>query len=295
MKKLTAFILLLFACQISFAAVPVTFTNGTVADATEVNQNFNYFENKFSTTSGHSHNGVDSKTISTLGTVTTGVWQATVMDEVYGGTGMSGYASGDLIYATSDTGLARLAKGALGSILIFSHTLSEPSWLAAGTSGYFLKSNGAGVNPSWGQLDLASGVTGALPDSNLAQITTASKVSTTALTGYVTANLKVYDSGWFAVNTTTKTYTKTHNLGTTNTLFNLYYATDDSGSNMQKVNWFTDQTEGGGQHGGCLNSITTTTIVAQTGANTVQTHFKTDGSWETYASGYYRIVGLALE
>ena len=46
--------------------------------------------------------------------------------------------------------------------------------LPAGTSGYALKTNGGGANPSWGQINLSSGVTGDLPFSNLTQATAAS-------------------------------------------------------------------------------------------------------------------------
>lgn len=175
MKKIIVLFLLLAISKLSQAAVPVIFSEGTVASAVEVNQDMNYFEGKFSTTSGHAHTGTDSKTLSTLGTITTGVWQGTVIDEVYGGTGLSSYASGDLIYATSDTGLARKARGSDGSILIASQLTKEPEWLAPGTSGQFLKSGGA-VNPSYTKVDLASSseVTGNLPVANLNSGTSAS-------------------------------------------------------------------------------------------------------------------------
>ena len=46
--------------------------------------------------------------------------------------------------------------------------------LPAGTSGYALKTNGGGADPSWGQINLSSGVTGDLPFANLTQATAAS-------------------------------------------------------------------------------------------------------------------------
>lgn len=174
LKKFILIISLLLLPKVCQSAIPVTFTNGTVADATEVNQNNNYFEGKFSVTSGHDHDGSDSKTLSTLGTITTGTWQGTVIDEVYGGTGLSSYASGDLIYATSDTGLARRARGALGSLLVASHLNSEPDWLAPGSSGRFLRSGGNGVNPSYALVNLVSEITGNLPVANLNSGTDAS-------------------------------------------------------------------------------------------------------------------------
>lgn len=47
--------------------------------------------------------------IITLGTVTTGVWHGTPIELVYGGTGLSSYVLGDMLYASNTTTLARLA------------------------------------------------------------------------------------------------------------------------------------------------------------------------------------------
>lgn len=51
------------------ASVTYTFTNGTTADATEVNQNFTDLVDEFNTTTGHDHDGSNSKTITTTGTL----------------------------------------------------------------------------------------------------------------------------------------------------------------------------------------------------------------------------------
>ena len=55
--------------------------------------------------------------ITTLGTIATGTWQGTVIDEVYGGTGQSSYTTGDVLYASGSNTLAKLALGASGKIL----------------------------------------------------------------------------------------------------------------------------------------------------------------------------------
>ena len=62
-----------------------------------------------------------------------------------GGTGQSSYTTGDLLYASSSTALSRLADVAVGNVLL---------------------SGGVGVAPSWGQVNLASMVTGTLPVAN---------------------------------------------------------------------------------------------------------------------------------
>lgn len=141
MKKILFLIIGLLICHNAFALV--TFTNGTVADATEVNSNFIEIDNKFSTTSGHDHDGTDSKSI------LLGEWQGTVVDEVYGGTGFTSYTSGDMIFATSDTGLTRLAQGAIGSIMTMGAEKKEPSWRAAGTTAQSIFSTGLGKDWVW--------------------------------------------------------------------------------------------------------------------------------------------------
>ena len=55
--------------------------------------------------------------ITTLGTIATGTWQGTVIDEVYGGTGQSSYTTGDIVYASGSNTLAKLALGNNGKIL----------------------------------------------------------------------------------------------------------------------------------------------------------------------------------
>ena len=62
-----------------------------------------------------------------------------------GGTGLASYTTGDLLYASSSTALARLADVATGNVLL---------------------SGGVGVAPSWGQVSLTTAVTGTLPVTN---------------------------------------------------------------------------------------------------------------------------------
>jgi hypothetical protein len=92
----------------SFCAIPYSFSNGTIADATEVNANNNYLENKFSTTSGHDHDGSDSKKVSDVSGVTTGI-----LPIANGGTGvatktvdLTGIVTGILASANGGTGVA---------------------------------------------------------------------------------------------------------------------------------------------------------------------------------------------
>lgn len=60
---------------------------------------------------------VGQATITTLGTVATGTWQADTVAAIYGGTGQSSYTTGDILYASSGTALSKLAIGAAGTVL----------------------------------------------------------------------------------------------------------------------------------------------------------------------------------
>jgi len=60
---------------------------------------------------------VGQTSITTLGTITAGTWNADVINEVYGGTGQSSYTTGDILYSDGANSLAKLALGANGKIL----------------------------------------------------------------------------------------------------------------------------------------------------------------------------------
>lgn len=81
----------------------------------------------------------------TLGTVTTGTWNATAIGAAYGGTGQTTYAVGDILYASGATALSKLAAVATGNVLI---------------------SGGVTTAPSWGKVGLTTHVSGTLPVAN---------------------------------------------------------------------------------------------------------------------------------
>lgn len=79
--------------------------------------------------------------VATQGAVTV----AGTLVPAHGGTGLTSYAVGDLIYASGATTLAKLADVAAGNVL---------------------RSGGVGVAPNWGKVDLTAHVTGVLPMAN---------------------------------------------------------------------------------------------------------------------------------
>lgn len=88
---------------------------------------------------------VVSSSLTSVGTVTVGTWSATAIAADKGGTGQTSYTTGDLLYASSSTTLAKLAGVATGNALI---------------------SGGTGTAPSWGKIDLTTHVSGTLPVAN---------------------------------------------------------------------------------------------------------------------------------
>ena len=60
---------------------------------------------------------VGQNTITTLGTVATGTWNATKIGVAKGGTNLSSYTAGDIVYASAGTTIAKLGIGANGKIL----------------------------------------------------------------------------------------------------------------------------------------------------------------------------------
>lgn len=74
---------------------------------------------------------VGQTSITTLGTVTTGTWSANTIAPAKGGTGLTSYSIGDILYASDTNTLAKLS---------------------AGTSGKVLQINGSGL-PVWADLD----------------------------------------------------------------------------------------------------------------------------------------------
>jgi len=84
----------------------------------------------------------------------------TPLSEAQGGTGYSNYTTGDLLYASSSSTLARLNDVATGNALI---------------------SGGAGAIPSWGKINLSTHITGTLPVAN-------GGTGATTLTGFLKGN-----------------------------------------------------------------------------------------------------------
>jgi hypothetical protein len=88
---------------------------------------------------------VINSSLTSVGTIATGTWNATTIAVNKGGTGLTSYTIGDIVYASGTTTLAKLAGVATGNALI---------------------SGGVGAAPSWGKIALTTHVSGTLPVAN---------------------------------------------------------------------------------------------------------------------------------
>lgn len=126
---------------------------------------------------------VGQASITTLGTIATGTWSATTIAPTKGGTGLTSYVSGDILYASASNVLSALAKGTDGQVLKLASGI--PSWASVasgltGTTGDLISFSGTNTASNISAVAtgsiLASAGTGTLP------VWSASPSLTTSLT-----------------------------------------------------------------------------------------------------------------
>lgn len=113
--------------------------------------------------------------ITTVGTVTSGTWNATTIGTIYGGTGLNSYAQGDVLYSSASNTLAALPKDTNAT--------------------RYLSNTGASNNPAWAQIDLTNGITGALPIANGGTGQTSQTAAFDALSPLTTQGDVLYHNG----------------------------------------------------------------------------------------------------
>jgi hypothetical protein len=69
--------------------------------------------------------------LSSIGTVTSGTWNATAIGTVYGGTGLTSYTTGDIVYASASNTLSKRTIGSTGQVLTVSGGV--PTWSTPST------------------------------------------------------------------------------------------------------------------------------------------------------------------
>ncbi|HLD01259.1 MAG TPA: MerR family transcriptional regulator, partial [Patescibacteria group bacterium] len=104
--------------------------------------------------------GVTGSSLTSVGTIATGVWQGTSVKADFGGTGLTTYATGDLLYSGSinPTALSKLIIGTANQVLTVSGGL--PTWADAGTQAFGLWDQSLGaIYPKNSTVDLLLGGT----------------------------------------------------------------------------------------------------------------------------------------
>ena len=105
--------------------LPTPSTGGTV---TSVSGTLNRITSTGGTTPviDISPNYVGQTSITTLGTITTGVWNGTAIAATRGGTGQTTYTTGDMLYASAANTLSKLGIGTTGQVLTV--IAGVPAW-----------------------------------------------------------------------------------------------------------------------------------------------------------------------
>lgn len=133
--------------------------------------------------------------ITGVGTLAAGTWNASTIGVGYGGTGLTTYTAGDLIYASGTSTLATIAAGTNGYVLTMS--AGVPTWTAnsnvssfsAGTTGFTPSTGTSGAVTLAGTLNVANGGTGAttltgyVKGSGTSAFTAASTIPNTDVSG----------------------------------------------------------------------------------------------------------------
>jgi len=134
-----------------------------------------------------------------VGTLTAGTWNANTIAAIYGGTGLTSFTTGDLIYANSSTTLARLADVAVGNALISGGVGADPSWgkigLATHVDGTLPIANGGTGSTSTTFVNLTTNVTGTLPVANGGSGQTTAQAAMNAFAGAVTSGQYLRGNG----------------------------------------------------------------------------------------------------
>ena len=133
-----------------------------------------------------------STAITILGTVATGVWNGTAVGVAYGGTAISSYAAGDILYASGSTTLAKLAKGSDTEVLTLASGV--PTWAAPTTGDITGVTAGTGLSGGG-----TSGTVTLNVEAAQTQITSVGTLTSLSVTGTTTASAGIIiGTGTFA-------------------------------------------------------------------------------------------------
>lgn len=224
-----------------------------------------------------------------VGTLTSGTWNANTIEVSYGGTGLTTYTAGDLIYASGTTTLSKVGIGSNGQVLTV--VGGVPAWAASTGGVTSFQTSLDGLTPSTsttgavtlaGTLGVPSGGTGAttltgyVKGTGTSALTASSTIPTSDLTG----TLAVANGG-----TGQTSYTDGQLLIGNSTGNTLSKATLTAGSNITITNGagtITIASTGGGGGSGANPEATNGIFV---NSNTVSTSYTIATGFNGLTSG----------
>lgn len=135
---------------------------------------------------------VGQTSITTLGTIATGTWNGTAVGPTFGGTGLTSYATGDLIYASASNTLSKLAT--VNNSVLTTNSSGVPTWptppsLSTGVLGWFNEQPAIQTTARYAQVydDFLGGF-------NMTTVT-----ANGGSGGYITTNLGGNNAGYYQV------------------------------------------------------------------------------------------------
>jgi len=241
--------------------VLLTGSNNDIADITQ-NKHLVTKEWVDDPTAGYVPNWIGSTNITTLGTITTGTWNGTAITELYGGTGQSSYAAGDILYSDALNSLDKLTIGGANTVLVSNGSL--PSWGGINNNYW----SGAALSAANGGTGQAGGYT--IGDILYADsVTTLAKLPAGATAGHVlTSNGAGVAPSYQVAPSATNIYTSGGTIGSNRLARITDTLTWQNGSIIRDVNSInivevTQESDFGTVSGGNINLAGDTTYIVR--------------------------------
>lgn len=128
---------------------------------------------------------VVSSSLTSVGTIATGVWQGTKVSEPYGGTNQSTYTTGDTLYASASNTLSKLGVGSTGQVLT----------VAGGVPSWATPASGSSSSGAAGLVQISGGSGTFASDSGYTFDTTNKRLSLKSATPYAAIDLGTNTDG----------------------------------------------------------------------------------------------------